>query len=244
LPQTASVSVMQRSSVGLGELLRHALDAGIRRFMIGLGGSATNDGGAGLLQGLGLQLLDCEGQSLPLTPEGLVPLAVIDATHFDTRLADSQIQILSDVDNILCGPQGATYVFGPQKGVQPQQLHALDASLKRYASLLEQQNRPGLSLQAGTGAAGGLGFALQWLGGAYRFGTGAIGPTQQTTTLQLTERMQGWLGGGRDVSLTIGGADGLHPSVKQRADWLWSLSPLTLPHGMVSALLAEQLYRD
>ena len=66
---------------------------------------------------------------------------------------------------------------------------------------------------------------------------------QQTTTLQLAERMQGWLGGGRDVSLAIGGADGLHPSVKQRADWLWSLSPLTLPHGMVRVLLAEQLYR-
>lgn len=170
LPQTTSVSVMQRSTLGLGELLRHALDAGIRRFMVGIGGSATNDGGAGLLQGLGLQLLDCEGQSLPPTPEGLVPLAVIDATHLDPRLADSQIQILSDVDNILCGPQGATYVFGPQKGVQSGQLHALDASLKRYASLLEQQNRPCLSLQAGTGAAGGLGFALQWLGGAYRSG--------------------------------------------------------------------------
>jgi len=66
---------------------------------------------------------------------------------------------------------------------------------------------------------------------------------QQSTTLQLAERMQGWLGGGRDISLTIGGADGLHPSVKQRADWLWSLSPLTLPHGMVRVLLAEQLYR-
>ena len=170
LPQTASVSVMQRSSVGLGELLRHALDAGIRHFMIGLGGSGTNDGGAGLLQGLGLQLLDCEGQSLLPTPEGLMPLAVIDSANLDPRLADSQIQILSDVDNILCGPQGATYVFGPQKGVQSGQLHALDASLKRYASLLEQQNRPCLSLQAGTGAAGGLGFALQWLGGAYRSG--------------------------------------------------------------------------
>lgn len=66
---------------------------------------------------------------------------------------------------------------------------------------------------------------------------------QQATTLQLTERMQGWLGGGRDVSLAIGGADGLHPGVKQGADWLWSLSPLTLPHGMVRVLLAEQLYR-
>ena len=230
LPQTASVTVMQRSTLGLGELLRHALDAGIRYFMVGIGGSATNDGGAGLLQGLGLQLLDCEGQSLPPTPEGLAPLAVIDATHLDQRLADCQIQILSDVDNILCGPQGATYVFGPQKGVQPQQLHALDASLKRYARLLEQQNRPGLSLQAGTGAAGGLGFTLQWLGGVYRSGA--------ETLLQLYDfdhalQNAGWVitGEGRSDRQTLSG----------KAPWVVAqhAARAGVPAVLVSGAIAE-----
>lgn len=204
LPQTTAAPVMRRSTLGVGEVIGHALDAGLRHFMIGLGGSGTNDGGAGLLQGLGLQLLDGEGQLLHGTPDGLLQLAALDISQLDPRLADCDIQILSDVDHPLCGPQGATFVFGAQKGVLPEQMHVLDAGLKRFASLLEEEGRPGTSMQAGAGAAGGLGFALQWLGGVYSSGAETL---LQLYGFDLALQNAGWVitGEGRSDGQTLHG---------------------------------------
>jgi glycerate kinase len=168
------VPVLQRSSAGLGEMLRHVLDAGCRRLLIGLGGTATNDGGAGLLQALGVRLLDAGGTLLPPTPQGLLRLSAVDVSGLDPRLADCRIDLLSDVDNPLCGAHGATRVFGPQKGLDQRDLPRLDAALARYATLLAAAAGKALRAQPGAGAAGGLGFALQWLGARYRSGADTL----------------------------------------------------------------------
>jgi glycerate kinase len=174
LPGVQEVPVLQRSSAGLGEVLRHALDAGCRRLLIGLGGTATNDGGAGLLQALGVRLLDAAGAPLSPTPQGLLALAAVDVSGLDARLADYRIDLLSDVDNPLCGARGATAVFGPQKGLAARDLSRLDAALARYAALLEAAAGKALREQPGAGAAGGLGFALQWLGARYLSGADTL----------------------------------------------------------------------
>ena len=171
LPGVAQVPLSQRTSYGVGVLVQHALHAGCRRLLVGLGGTATNDGGAGLLQALGVRLLAADGHVLPATPAGLLQLARVDRTGLDARLAGCSIDILSDVDNPLCGAQGATQVYGPQKGLQAADMEPLDAALGRYAALLEGDT---LALQPGCGAAGGLGFALQWLGARYRSGAESV----------------------------------------------------------------------
>lgn len=170
LPGMLDLPVAARSTRGLGELLRHCLDSGARRFMIGLGGSATNDGGCGMLAGLGVALLDQRGEPLSPTLQGLATLAAIDFSGLDPRLADCELVVLSDVDNPLCGEQGATAVFGPQKGVAPADVPLFDGRLRRLAELCETRFGRGLAAQPGAGAAGGLGFALGLLGGKYRSG--------------------------------------------------------------------------
>jgi glycerate kinase len=170
------VPVAQRSTRGVGELLRALLDDGIARFMIGLGGSSTNDAGAGVLHALGVRFLDDRGRVLAPTPRALASLARVDASKLDRRIGSADITIMSDVGNPLCGPLGATAIFGPQKGVHADDREAIDATLGDVARHAEQALRPSrdgdaVALRAGAGAAGGLGFALQLLGG--RFASGA-----------------------------------------------------------------------
>jgi glycerate kinase len=170
------VPVAQRSTRGVGELLRALLDDGIGRFMVGLGGSSTNDGGAGLLHALGVRFLDDRGNKLAPTPQGLASIARVDASKLDARIASADVTIMSDVGNPLCGPLGATAIFGPQKGVRPDDLGAIDATLAAVARHAEQALRPSrdddpVAQRPGAGAAGGLGFALQLLGS--RFASGA-----------------------------------------------------------------------
>jgi glycerate kinase len=165
------IPVSARSTRGVGRLMRALLDRGVSRFMIGLGGSSTNDGGAGLLEALGLALADHDGQPVAPTPAGLAGLARVDATGLDPRLADADITIMSDVNNPLCGTRGATAIFGPQKGVGPEDLAAFDAVIGRFAALAEDAVGRRVAERPGAGAAGGLGFALQLLGG--RFASGA-----------------------------------------------------------------------
>jgi len=167
LSGAAAVPVERRSTQGLGELLRHCLDDGLRRFVIGLGGSATNDGGAGLLAALGVKFADAAGTPLAPIPSELVRLAAVDVAGLDARIAGCRIDVYADVDNPLCGARGATAMFGPQKGVPLEQVAALDAFLARYAALLEAAGGHAASTLPGAGAAGGLGFALQWLGGSH-----------------------------------------------------------------------------
>jgi len=163
--------VTARTTTGVGQTIRALLDAGLRRFMIGLGGSSTNDGGAGLLAALGLVLRDRDGRAVDPTPEGLARLATVDASALDPRLSECAITIMSDVNNPLCGPRGATAIFGPQKGVQAHEADAIDATLARFGALAERAVGRTAAERPGAGAAGGLGFALQLVGG--RFASGA-----------------------------------------------------------------------
>ncbi len=169
-----AVDVEQRSTRGVGELMRVVLDAGIRRIMIGVGGSSTNDGGAGMLAALGLSLADASGRAVAPTPEGLASLAAVDAGALDRRLADATITIMSDVNNPLCGERGATAIFGPQKGVRTERIIELDARLARFASLAERAVGRTVNALPGAGAAGGLGFALQLIGGEMRSGAQVV----------------------------------------------------------------------
>jgi glycerate 2-kinase len=170
----AAVPVERRSTRGLGELIRLLLDAGVRNYLVGLGGSSTNDGGAGLLAALGLKLVDAKGRDVDPTPAGLAALAEVDASILDSRLAQAHITIMSDVDNPLCGERGATAIFGAQKGVRAESAAELDARLARFAALTERAVNRSAKDRAGAGAAGGLGFALQLLGGKPRSGAEVI----------------------------------------------------------------------
>ncbi|MBO3725194.1 glycerate kinase [Actinomyces bowdenii] len=148
---------------GVGRLIRAALDAGARRILLGIGGSATNDGGAGMLAELGVRLLGPGGRRIDPAPRGLASLERVDASGLDARLASVSIEVACDVDNPLLGPRGASAVFGPQKGAGPEQVARLDEVLAAWARLTGHAD---LAQRAGAGAAGGLGFALMALLGA------------------------------------------------------------------------------
>lgn len=148
------------TSYGTGELIRAALDAGARRLVIGIGGSATNDGGAGMVQALGGSFLDAAGQELPPGGAALAALADIDLSRLDPRLAEAQILVACDVDNPLCGPRGASAVYGPQKGATPAMVQELDAALARLAAVARRVTGKEAAQRPGAGAAGGLGAGL------------------------------------------------------------------------------------
>ncbi len=161
---------LRASSSGLGALLAAAVECGARTVVVGLGGSATNDAGAGLLAALGVRLLDAAGSALP--PGGLA-LAALDRVEGAPQLRGAGLVAATDVDNPLCGPHGATAVFGPQKGLVPADTARLDAALARWAEVVERDlpGAPaGLAGWPGAGAAGGLGAALFALGGTRRPG--------------------------------------------------------------------------
>ena len=173
-PAAMAVAVADRHTLGVGELLQSLLDAGVRRLMIGLGGSSTNDGGAGVLAALGMRLFDARGQPVQPTPAGLAALARVDAAALDPRIAQLEITIMSDVNNALTGARGATAIFGPQKGVAAADVARIDATLARFAALAEAALGRSAAGNPGAGAAGGLGFALQLLGGTFRSGADVV----------------------------------------------------------------------
>jgi glycerate kinase len=155
------------TSRGTGELIRAALDAGATEIVLGAGGSACTDGGAGMLQALGARLLDATGEEVPPGGAALLRLARVELAGLDTRLRDTRITLAGDVDNPLLGAQGAAAVYGPQKGANPDDVELLDTALARWAGLvdLDAAQRPG------SGAAGGVGYAaLAVLGAALRPG--------------------------------------------------------------------------
>ncbi|MEU3752319.1 glycerate kinase [Streptomyces olivoreticuli] len=159
---------------GTGELLRAALDAGARTVVLGVGGSATTDGGAGMLTALGARFTDAHGASLAPGGGALARLAAADLTGLDPRLARTRVVLACDVDNPLTGPKGAAVVYGPQKGASPDDVAALDAALDHYARVLEAAAGPGAADCArapGAGAAGGMGYgALVGLDAVFRPG--------------------------------------------------------------------------
>jgi glycerate kinase len=148
------------STAGTGELVRAALDAGAERIVLGIGGSATTDGGAGALAALGARFLDAAGTALEPVPAALASLAGIDLGALDPRLATTPIDIASDVDNPLLGPRGAAAVYGPQKGASAADVAFLDAFLTRFAAVAAAASGRDLRTLPGSGAAGGLGYGL------------------------------------------------------------------------------------
>lgn len=160
LVPSAQRNPLLTSTFGTGQLIRAGLDAGACHFIIGLGGSATNDGGAGMLQALGGKLLDASGKSIPPGGGGLSYLAQIKLDALDPRLKDCIFEIACDVSNPLLGPQGASAIFGPQKGATPEMVGQLEASLGHFAQLILRDFGLDLASQPGTGAAGGMGLCL------------------------------------------------------------------------------------
>ena len=148
------------TSRGVGEMLSAALDSGASRVLVGLGGSGTNDAGAGLLQALGASLLDDVGRRIGSGGAALARLARIDLAGLDPRLARIQLDVACDVTSPLCGPEGATAVFAPQKGASPEAVAELEASLGHFAAILERDTGRRVGDVPGAGAAGGLGAAL------------------------------------------------------------------------------------
>jgi len=163
------------STYGTGELIRAALDVGAQRIILAIGGSATNDAGSGMLAALGARLFDAADQ--PLAPGGLAlaDAARIDLAGLDARLAEVRFEIAADVDNPLCGPHGASHIFGPQKGASPEQVLALDAALGHFADLSAQVLGADVRDQPGSGAAGGMGFAAKaYLKASFRPGVEVV----------------------------------------------------------------------
>ena len=161
------------STYGSGELLRAALDAGARTIVFGVGGSATTDGGAGMLSALGARFLDADGEPVAPGGGGLADLATADLSGLDPRLAAVEFILASDVDNPLTGPKGAPAVYGPQKGASPDDVEALDSALAHYAKVLEDAvgaKAAEYAASPGAGAAGGIGYGALLIGARFRPG--------------------------------------------------------------------------
>lgn len=148
------------TTYGTGQLIKACLDHGVKKLLIGIGGSATNDGGAGVIQALGGKLLDKQGNELGFGGGELGKLHTIDLTNFDSRLKLVKVEVACDVNNPLCGKKGASNVYGPQKGATKDMIGILDGNLKHYADIIKKQLRKDVLNESGAGAAGGLGAGL------------------------------------------------------------------------------------
>lgn len=148
------------TTYGTGQLIKAALDKGIRKLIIGIGGSATNDGGVGMAQALGVKFLDEDGVELKLGGIHLSQLQQIDCRGMDPRLLETEISVACDVENPLCGPAGASAVYGPQKGATDEMVKELDAALLHFSRVASQAMGKDAAMLPGAGAAGGLGAGL------------------------------------------------------------------------------------
>lgn len=157
---------MQATTRGVGELIIRALDLQVEDIIVGLGGSATNDGGAGMAQALGARLLDAEGMELPLGGGALARLHTVDLSQLDSRLRRVRVTGACDVSSPLCGALGASHVYGPQKGASPEMVRSLDAALNHYGRMVSESTGVDLLSLPGGGAAGGLGAGLAAFTGA------------------------------------------------------------------------------
>ena len=163
------------TTYGLGQAIRDALDSGFRRFILGIGGSATNDAGAGMAQALGARLLDAAGDDLPPGGAALADLDRVDLSGLDPRIAESDVAVACDVTNPLTGPVGASAVYGPQKGATPEMVEQLDAALAHMASVVRRDLGVEIDEVPGAGAAGGLGGGMiGFLGGHLEAGVDIV----------------------------------------------------------------------
>jgi glycerate 2-kinase len=157
---------LRTCTFGTGQLIRHALDQRVRRILIGIGGSATNDAGMGMARALGARFLDPRGRELPPGGGSLNRLARLDLTHLDPRLPSVAIEVACDVNNPLTGPRGASAIYGPQKGASPAMVRHLDAGLRHLAAILRRDHHLNVEKIPGSGAAGGMGAGLLAFTGA------------------------------------------------------------------------------
>lgn len=153
---------MITTTFGTGELIRDAIENGCRKFIIGIGGSATNDGGIGCLQALGFDMLDANGKQVPFGAEGVSQLTKISSENVIPELSECEFHVACDVNNPLCGENGCSHVFAPQKGADNEMIEKMDSYLLRYSELTKQFNPDSDMDSAGAGAAGGMGFALMY----------------------------------------------------------------------------------
>ena len=156
----AKKNPLYTTTYGVGEVIRDAIEKGCRRFIVGVGGSATNDGGIGMLQALGYGFLNKDGQQVPFGAIGLKELETITDTYVLPELAECEFKIACDVTNPLCGENGCSAVYGPQKGANPSMIMEMDKWLRYYAALAREKFPKANPNESGTGAAGGLGFAF------------------------------------------------------------------------------------
>ena len=175
------------TTYGLGEAIAHALDEGFREFILGIGGSATNDAGAGMAQALGVRLQDSDKRDLPVGGAALADLSRIDITGLDGRVSDSTFSVACDVSNPLCGEEGASAVYGPQKGATPEIVKELDAALDHFARIVERDLGVEIRNVRGAGAAGGLGGGLI----AFLKGTLRSGVDIMLDAVHLDEHLEG-----------------------------------------------------
>lgn len=196
---------MSATSFGTGELIKHALNAGIRHIILGIGGSATVDGGIGMAQALGMHFYDADGNELAAGGGALSSLSHIDQQQIDPRVKECHFEIACDVDNPLTGPRGAAAVFGPQKGATPEMVIQLDNGLANLAEILGAQTGRDINAIVGGGAAGGMGVAAEiFLGGKLKPGIDII-----MNAVNLEQVLEGAdlviTGEGRIDSQTVGG---------------------------------------
>lgn len=166
---------LEATTYGVGEMIRDAIGEGCRHFLVGIGGSATNDGGTGMLSALGFQFLDSEGHPIPLGAKGLENLARISTENARPELSQCSFHIACDVTNPLCGENGCSAVYGPQKGADPEMIRQMDHWMERYGDLAARTFPAADKEAPGAGAAGGLGFAfLTFLNGSLESGVGMV----------------------------------------------------------------------
>lgn len=151
---------MTATTYGTGQVIKEVLESGVRKLVVGIGGSATNDGGVGMAQALGVRFLDASGEEIGYGGRELHRICTIDTSRLHPAIAECEITIASDVTNPLCGPDGASHIFGPQKGATPEMILKLDEGLKHLAAVIQEQLGIDIANAAGAGAAGGLGAGL------------------------------------------------------------------------------------
>jgi len=157
---------LNASTYGLGQAISEALDEGFRKFIVGIGGSATNDAGAGMAQALGANLLDDRGNTISFGGAALASLQTVDISNMDSRIKDSKFLVACDVSNPLTGEEGASAVYGPQKGATPEMVQRLDDALSNFATVVKKDLKKDVSEMSGAGAAGGLGAGMMAFMGA------------------------------------------------------------------------------
>ncbi len=233
-----AVPVGERSTYGVGELVRLLLAEGIRHFFIGLGGTSTNDGGAGLLAALGVKFTGTFRREIEPTPNGLAKLISVDVTALDPRLAECEITLLSDVNNGLIGERGATAIFGPQKGVAAADVARIDSVIEAYAERLEAALQRSAKDKPGAGAAGGLGYALQLVGAKFESGAQTV-----ARLIGLAEACKGadWLitGEGRSDAQTLLGKTPFAAAKIAREHGNKTLKATLISGGVDGTALAE-----